>query len=476
MVKQIVRVRIAPSPTGYPHIGTIYQALFNYAYAKKNQGQFIIRIEDTDRERFVEDAEQKIYHAIDWFSLQEDESPRKEGKYKPYRQSERLPLYKQYVDELIQKGYAYYCFCSKERLEQVRHTLQQEKKPIMYDKHCLKLSKAQVQSQLQANVSYVVRLNIPKDQQIVVKDEIRGEITFDSNTIDDQVLLKSDGFPTYHLAVVVDDHLMGITHVVRGEEWLPSTPKHVLLYQYFGWPKPLFFHTPTLRNPDKSKLSKRHGHTNVMWYQENGYLPEAILNFLALMGWGHPEGKEIFTLDEFISLVELSDIKAVGPIFDLQKLTWMNGNYIREKNDAELKKMLQGFYNAYDKEFLSFFDNKHIDIYINLAKTRMKTLKDFKTLVTKEEIPYKYTEDDKKLAGKLHSALQEVSEEQWENTILLNTLKKFQKEQNVSMKKIYTLLTGKEQGLPLLEKMIMIDGREKTLKNILDTSNDKINS
>ncbi|MGH7245493.1 MAG: glutamate--tRNA ligase, partial [Candidatus Levyibacteriota bacterium] len=257
-----VRVRIAPSPTGYPHIGTVYQALFDWAFAKKNNGTFFVRIEDTDRARFVADAEEKIYAALDWFGLEESESPRKGGPFGPYRQSERLDIYKKYALELIEKNGAYYCFCTKERLDELHKKQEQEKMPTMYDGHCRNLSKEEVEKNLADGQSYVIRLKIPENTDIVVKDEIRGEIHFDSKLIEDAVLLKADGYPTYHLASsVVDDHLMQTTHIVRGEEWLPSLPKHIIAYNYFGWEKPLFFHTPILRNPDKSKLSKRQGHT-----------------------------------------------------------------------------------------------------------------------------------------------------------------------------------------------------------------------
>lgn len=282
----MVRTRVAVSPTGYPHIGTIYQALFDYAYARRNNGKFIVRIEDTDRERFVPDAQEKLFAALDWFHLSEDESPRKGGKFAPYVQSERLPIYQKYAEELIEKGHAYYCFCTKERLEEIRQKRQAAKMLLMYDKHCRYLSKEDIEKNLQAGLPKVIRLKVPENQTIIVHDEIRGDISFDSNLIDDQVLLKSDGYPTYHLAVVVDDHLMEVTDVVRGEEWLPSFPKQKLTYDFLGWQIPKFYHTADLRNPDHSKLSKRHGHTNVSWYQNEGYLPEAFLNYIALLGGG----------------------------------------------------------------------------------------------------------------------------------------------------------------------------------------------
>lgn len=366
----MIRTRIAPSPTGFPHIGTIYQGLFDYAFAKKHNGQFLIRIEDTDRGRFVEGAEEKIFEAFDWFNLPENESPRKPGKHSPYRQSERLEIYQKYAKELIEKGHAYYCFCTKERLDEVRAKMQAEKKIPMYDKYCRNLSKEEVESKMSEGIAYVIRMKIPEDQKIVVKDGIRGEVIFDSNGIDDQVIVKSDGFPTYHLAVVVDDHMMEITHVLRGEEWLSSAPKHFLLYDYFGWEKPEFFHTPLIRNPDKSKLSKRQGHTSVTWYKENGYLPQAILNYLALMGWTHPEEKEIFDMDEFIRLFDFKDLKPLGPVFDLKKLEWMNGDYIRRMSDEELYEIIMNFHN-------NQLDAELVKQTVPLIKERIKKLTDY---------------------------------------------------------------------------------------------------
>ncbi len=377
----MVRTRIAPSPTGFPHIGTIYQALFNYSWAGKNKGKFIVRIEDTDQARFVEGAEDKIFEAIDWFGLAEDESPRKGGEFAPYRQSERLDIYKKYSQELIEKNGAYYCFCTKERLDALRSAQSAGRQPTMYDGHCRNLSKEEAEAKL--SEPHVLRLRIPQ-KTITVRDEIRGGVEFDPSLIEDTILVKSDGFPTYHFAVVVDDHLMKITHVIRGEEWLSSLPKHIVLYEYFGWEKPLFYHTPVLRNPDKLKLGKRHGHANVDWYREEGFLPEAILNFLALMGWSHPRQIEDFDLQEFISLFDPKDLKPVGPIFDLTKLEWLNGSWIRKLSAGDIKKRLQEFYKS-DKEFSSVFDSKHIDLLIGLAQSRMKKLSEFKNLVNTPE-------------------------------------------------------------------------------------------
>ncbi len=461
----MVRTRIAPSPTGYPHIGTIYQALFNFAYARKNHGSFVVRIEDTDRARFVEDAEAKIFEALDFFGLVENESPRKTGQFGPYRQSERLETYKKYSQELVEKGGAYYCFCSKERLEDLHKKQQEEHKPTMYDRNCRNLTKQEVEDKINQGFPHILRLKIPDQKFITVRDEIRGNINFESSLLEDAVLIKSDGYPTYHFAVVVDDHLMQITHIVRGEEWLPSLPKHVVLYDYFGWEKSLFFHTSTLRNPDKSKLSKRAGHASVDWYREQGFLPEAILNFLALMGWSHPQGKEEFDLVEFIKLFDLKDLKAVGPIFDITKLEWLNGVYIRAKNLGDLKSLLTEFYKD-DKNLKPVFESKTLDLLIGLAQTRMKKLSDFKELVLNPTNHRKVNADEKKIATQLFETLSKIGPIDWREDRLLETLKNFNKEKGSSMKLLYFLITGREQGLPLIETMVKIDGRDQVLQRL----------
>ncbi len=331
-----IRTRIAPSPTGMPHVGTALQALLNFVYAKKNNGKFIVRIEDTDQKRFVEGSEEAIYDALDWLGLKEDESPRIGGPFEPYKQSERLDIYKKYAQYLVDKGHAYYCFCSKERLDKLREEQKKQHKPPMYDGHCRHLSKQEVEENLKRGKPYVIRLKVPKNETIIVNDLLRGEVKFDSNVVDDQVLLKSDGFPTYHLAVVVDDHLMKISHTVRGEEWLPSAPKHVLLYKFFGWQMPIFVHLPTLRNKDRSKLSKRKGHTSLIWYRANGYLPQALKNFLALLVWLPKNQQEVFSQDVLLKEFDFKDIKVTGPIFDTKKLDWFNGLYIRKLTLDEL--------------------------------------------------------------------------------------------------------------------------------------------
>lgn len=333
------RTRVAPSPTGFPHVGTIFQGLLDYVYAHQQGGQFIIRIEDTDRSRYVEGAEAEIYDSLEWAGITPDEGPKYGGKVGPYRQSERLDIYQKYAQQLVDQDNAYYCFCSPERLDQVRKDKQAAGEPPMYDRHCRHLDPSKAKARAKTE-KFVIRMKIPDNEKIITHDFIRGEITFDSNVIDDQVILKSDGYPTYHLAVVIDDHLMGITFMVRGEEWLSSSPKHILLYRNFGWEPPVMLHTPLLRNPDKSKLSKRHGHASVKWYREQGYLPEALLNFLATRIWNHPDGEEIFTLDELIEKFRIEDIHIMSPIVDLKKLDWMNGLWIRSlSNDALIKRL-----------------------------------------------------------------------------------------------------------------------------------------
>lgn len=460
----MVRTRIAPSPTGFPHIGTIYQALFDYAFAKKHNGQFIVRIEDTDQSRFVEGAEDVIFSSFDWFGLHEDESPRKEGKVGPYRQSERLAIYKEYAQKLVDNKHAYYCFCTKERLEETRKNMQSEGKIPMYDKHCRTLGESEIQKKLQECIPYTIRMAIPADTKITCRDEIRGEIVFDSNTIDDQVILKGDGFPTYHLAVVVDDHLMEITHVVRGEEWISSMPKHVLLYDFFGWEKPLFFHTPVLRNPDKSKLSKRHGHTSVSWYREQGYLPEAILNYLALMGWSHPEGKEIFALTEFVSLFDLKELKPVGPIFDIKKLEWMSGEYIRNMSDDNV-------FNRIDAFIDSSYDRTMVKRSVPFVKERIKKLSDYIPLTEfLFKAPTQYEVDltgKKEIIALAHDVLKDVTE--WKAAVIGDGLQKSATEKGIKFGDFFMVLrvaiSGKKITPPLNESIEML-GKEETVRRL----------
>jgi len=326
----VVRTRIAPSPTGDPHVGTAYVALFNYAMAKKHGGQFVLRIEDTDRQRSHPASERMIFEALHWLGLTWDEGPDVGGPHAPYRQSERSAIYRDHARELVARGAAYPCFCSRERLDALREEQRASKGQLGYDGHCRGLDPADAQRRVAAGEEHVIRLKMPTEGELEVADLLRGAVRFDAAQIDDQVLLKSDGFPTYHLANVVDDHLMGISHVIRAEEWLSSLPKHCQLYRAFGWEQPVFCHLPLLRNADLSKISKRKNPVSLNHYRRAGYLPEAMLNYLALMGWTMPDEREVFTLDEFVTNFELADIRLGGPVFDLAKLGWLNGRYIRE--------------------------------------------------------------------------------------------------------------------------------------------------
>src|SRR3989344_1437148 len=330
----IVKTRIAPSPTGLPHIGTMYQALINYAFAKKNKGQFLVRIEDTDQSRLVAGAEKALFDALDWLVLKPDA--------KSIKQSQRLPIYREHAEKLIELKHAYYCFCSEARLEQLRKEQTLAGKAPMYDGQCRNLDREPAAERAKSE-PHVIRLKVPKDETLVIEDLLRGKVSFDSNLVDDQVLIKSDGFPTYHLAMAVDDHLMAITHVVRGEEWLSSSPKLLLIYRYFGWGLPILIHTPILRNPDRSKLSKRHGHASVSWYKDQGYLPEAVINFLITRVWNHPQGKEIFDLKEIIKHFDLKDMHLTGPVVDLDKLNWLNGQWLRSLPETKLQARIKPF-------------------------------------------------------------------------------------------------------------------------------------
>ncbi|MBX3460675.1 MAG: glutamate--tRNA ligase [Planctomycetes bacterium] len=335
------RVRVAPSPTGDPHVGTAYMALFNKALADTTGGQFILRIEDTDRTRYVADSEAQIFEALAWLALTPHEGPHKGGPCAPYRQSERLPMYKEAADTLLRHGKAYKCYCTSERLETLRKIQQAEKAKLLgYDGLCRSLSEAEIAANDAAGKPCVVRLKMPREGDIEVHDFFRGVLKFIAAEQQDAVLLKSDGFPTYHLANIVDDHAMGITHVIRAEEWIPSTPLHFELYRAFGWDAPVFAHMPLLRNKDKSKISKRKNPTSLLWYRDAGFLPEALRNFLGLMGFSLPNDQEIFTYDEFLRHFDLAKVNIGGPIFDLQKLHWLNGEYIRKLPHAELEKRL----------------------------------------------------------------------------------------------------------------------------------------
>lgn len=337
----MIRTRFAPSPTGFLHVGGLRTALFNYLYARKHKGQFLLRIEDTDVKRYVEGAVENLLHTLEQVGLEYDEGPHKDGPHAPYIQSQRTDIYRKYADELVEKGAAYLCFCPPERLEEMRKKQAELKQAPMYDRTCLKLSTEEIKARLDAGEPGVIRQKIPHGEKLRFTDHIRGVVVFETSNLDDQVLMKSDNFPTYHLANVIDDHLMEISHVIRGEEWLPSTPKHIMLYEAFGWKPPEFAHIPLLLNKDKSKLSKRQGDVSVESYLEKGYLPVALINFIALLGWhpGKGEEQEIYTIEELIERFELEQVHKAGAIFDTEKLDWFNYRWNKELHYQEMAKL-----------------------------------------------------------------------------------------------------------------------------------------
>ncbi len=368
----MVRTRIAPSPTGDPHVGTAYVALVNFAFARKHGGRFILRIEDTDRARSNPAFETAILDSLHWLGLSWDEGPDVGGAFGPYRQSERSAFYRRYAEDLIAGGHAFKCFCTAQRLEEMRAAQTAAKQPPRYDGRCAQLSHDEARSNEEGGVPYVVRLRVPSEGSCTVEDLRRGSIHIEWSTVDMQVLMKSDGMPTYHLANVVDDHLMEITHVIRGEEWLSSAPKHLLLYRYFDWEPPKLLHLPLLRNPDKSKLSKRKNPTSIGFYQAMGYLPEALLNFLALLCGAAAQGDEMISLDQFVDRFDLEHIALGGPVFDVAKLDWLNGRYIRENYDAY----------AFLQAARSWrFDERRLARMAELAQPRIERLSDLGPLL-----------------------------------------------------------------------------------------------
>ncbi|WP_062270298.1 glutamate--tRNA ligase [Endozoicomonas arenosclerae] len=363
-----VRTRVAPSPTGDPHVGTAYIALFNMAFAKSQGGQFLLRIEDTDQARSTPESEQQILDSLRWLGLNWDEGPDAGGPHGPYRQSERREIYDEHAQKLLDKGHAFRCFCTAERLDALRAEQAETKSGSGYDGHCLHLSEEEVQSKMAAGEPHVIRMKVPSEGSSKVEDMLRGTIEIDWSQVDMQVLVKADGMPTYHLANVVDDHLMGITHVIRGEEWISSAPKHQLLYQYFDWEMPVLCHMPLLRNPDKSKLSKRKNPTSITYYRDAGYLPEALLNYLGRMGWSMPDEREKFNLDEMVEHFDIQRVSLGGPIFDQEKLSWLNASWIREDLSTEQ------FAERLHKWLLN---SDYIMKFLPFAQGRVETLADF---------------------------------------------------------------------------------------------------
>ena len=474
-----VRVRIAPSPTGDPHVGTAYIGLLNYLFARQRGGKFVLRIEDTDRTRFVPTSEQMIFDSLRWIGLQWDEGPDVGGPFGPYRQSERTEIYREYCQKLLDGGHAYRAFETPDELEAERKAQIAAKQPPKYNGRSRQLSQEEIDANLAAGKPFTVRLKVPTEGATTFRDELRDDITFDHFNVDDQVLLKSDGFPTYHLANVVDDHLMGITDVIRAEEWISSTPKHVLLYQAFGWEMPRFWHMPLLRNVDKSKISKRKNPVSLIFYRDSGYLPNALLNYLGLMGGGmaQPTEQEIvskglnmkesdlFSLDEMIEKFDFKRISLGGPVFDLVKLRWMNGEYIRRKSPEDLFAALRE----------TTFSDAYLKAVLALVQTRLETLGGFGDMtgfllsdnVMPAEavwLPKKRTPEETVKFAEAQLAALETAE--WTAEAIEADLKKLGEAEQWSVKENFMLLrsiiTGSTQSPPLTESLVVF-GKARSL-------------
>jgi glutamyl-tRNA synthetase len=475
-----IRVRIAPSPTGDPHVGTAYIGLLNYVYAKQRGGKFVLRIEDTDRTRFVGSSEQMIFDALRWLGMEWDEGPDKGGPFGPYRQSERTEIYREYCDKLLASGHAYRSFETAEELEAVRRAQIAAKQPPKYNGAARHLTQEEIDANLAAGKPFTVRLKVPLEGSTTFRDELRGEITFDHFNVDDQVLMKSDGFPTYHLANVVDDHLMGITDVIRAEEWISSTPKHVLLYKAFGWEVPRFWHMPLLRNVDKSKISKRKNPVSLIYYRQAGFLPQAMLNFLGLMGGGMPapgdhnntpeqnRQAEIFTLEMMLEKFVFERISLGGPVFDLVKLKWLNGEYLRALSPEEFVKALREV----------IFSDELLMKLGPLVQKRVETLgqvgdmSDFlfkDNVMPAEEIwlPKKRTrEETLAFATEMLTALEGAA---WSETEIDASLRALLEAKEWSVKEGFMLLravlTGSLTSPPLLESLVVF-GKARSIDRL----------
>lgn len=469
--KKTVRTRMAPSPTGEYHIGHIRTLLYNYAFAKKHNGQFIIRIEDTDQKRLVPGAQERILEVIRDYGLSWDEGPDIGGPHGPYVQTQRLDIYKKYIQELIDKGLAYYCFCTTERLAEMRQKQQALKQIPKYDRYCLNLTKEEIEDKIKSGIPYTIRMKVPDNEIISFHDAVRGEIKISTNEVDDQVLIKSDGIPTYHFAVVVDDHLMEITHVMRGDEWISSAPKQILLYRYFGWEVPIFAHLPVFLDPGgKGKMSKRHGSVSARSFLEAGYLPEALLNFLMLLGWNPGTDQEIFSLDEFIKEFTIEHLHKKQPVFDQKKLNYLNGFYIRQKSDEELANLL--------KSFIVNYDHETILKLVPLLKERITTLKDAADLTrfVFEDIEYDKelllqrkttSEMALEMLTKSKEVLQNVNE--WNFETIQNQLMELIKINNWNIGQFFMVfrvaICGSAFTIPVVESLPVL-GKENTLRKI----------
>ncbi len=459
-----VRTRVAPSPTGDPHVGTAYIALINYCFAKKHGGQFLLRIEDTDRARSTAESERVILEALRWMGLTWDEGPDVGGPHGPYRQSERAAIYRRHCDDLISKGHAFPCFCTSETLDVMREEQRKRGEQPRYDGRCQHLSNHEIITKLAANVPHVLRMKVPTEGVCVIDDMRRGPIEIEWSKVDMQVLMKSDGLPTYHLANVVDDHLMQITHVMRGEEWISSAPKHKLLYDYFGWQMPQICHLPLLRNPDRSKLSKRKNPTGILFYQRMGYLPEALLNFLGLLTMSVAEGDEMRSLEQLVEQFDPANISLGGPVFDQDKLNWLNSRYIRETLSPE--QLIQRV------AAWAFQPERQMAI-AKLAQTRITRLSDLGMLAAYLfagvlDTPEAALRDNKlnelQLRQAFHFALAEFDKlAAWDTASIDKTLRLVADKTGVKFRDLvrpfYVAIAGSAQSLPLFDSMELL-GRD----------------
>jgi len=470
-----VRVRFAPSPTGYLHLGSLRTALFNYLFARHHNGKFILRIEDTDQSRKVEGAVENLINILNDMGLNYDEGPGVGGEFGPYFQSERLDIYKEYCDELLANGHAYYAFETAEELDEMRKVQQMQGKQTMYDRRAKVLTENEVKEKLASGVPYVIRLKVPLDTEIRFTDIIRGNVKIDTNLVDDQVLLKSDGFPTYHLANVIDDHFMKITHIIRGEEWLTSVPKHIILYNAFGWEVPQMAHVPLILNPDKSKLSKRQGDVATEDYLKKGYLKEALLNFMALLGWnpGDGEEKEIFTKAELIEKFSIERVNSAGAVFNVEKLNWMNGEYIKNYDIDALTELIIPYLNAGGIDTSDLPKTKRvvsaIRNYINKLDESAEAAKVYynEVSIQPEQNEIVKSETSKQVFALLQSKIEQLLEITTDN--FKPALSEVQKESGVKGKNLFMpvrlAMTGEEHG-PELGLIAYVLGKDEVLKRL----------
>ncbi|MFN4818044.1 MAG: glutamate--tRNA ligase [Ignavibacteria bacterium] len=472
-----VRVRFAPSPTGFLHIGGLRTALYNYLFAKHHGGDCILRIEDTDQTRFVEGAEENIVDICRWAGMEFDESPEKGGPFGPYRQSERTELYQKYASELLQKGMAYRAFDTSEELDAMRERQKNAGIAAKYDRTVMRseytLGPDETQRLLDSGADYCIRLKVPVSGDIRFNDIVRGEVIVNARDVDDQILLKSDGFPTYHLANVVDDHLMQISHVIRGEEWLPSTPKHVLLYQAFDWEMPRFAHLPLLLNPDKSKMSKRFGDVFAKSFREKGFFPDALVNFVALLGWNPTADREIFTMTELIEHFSLEKVNKAGAVFDTKKLEWMNAQYLRASDGQTLLPELQRILHDHSIE-ISDERAKNILILLRERITFLNEIPSFGAYMFSESFEidqeYKAKHWNEETSSIIHALLPVLkAAESFEHVQLNEIIGGYSKEHGIASKFIIhplrMMLTGKQVGAGLYETMEVL-GKETCIIRI----------